>query len=77
MRNRAHRSVPRGTTRGAFNELVPRRIKPTDAPHSDWLEQALYAFRLERRAVKALYDEHERTIAEDSTRLLKVIVGSE
>ena len=36
-----------------------------DAPRTDWLERVLVAFDLDRCSVRVLFDEHERTMAED------------
>jgi len=44
-----------------------------DSPCPDWLERLVLAFRLNRRSVKVLFDEHERTMAEDRRRVLKVL----
>jgi len=44
-----------------------------DSPCPDWLERLVLAFRLNRRSVKVLFDEHGRTMAEDRRRVLKVL----
>lgn len=63
--------LPRGrVTRTGKQFLV---LHGGDSPRPDWLALVLSAFRLERRRTRVLYDEHERTMAEDSTRLLRVI----
>ena len=44
-----------------------------DSPCTDWLERVVLAFRLDRRSVRVLFDEHERTMAEDRKRVLEVL----
>ena len=63
--------LPRGrVTRPRRRYLI---LHGGDSPRPNWLEPLLVGFRLDRRSVKALFDDHERTLAEDRRRVLKVL----
>jgi hypothetical protein len=36
-----------------------------DAPVADWFERVVEKFHLDRRSVRLLFDEHERTFTQD------------
>ena len=63
--------LPRGrVTRPGKRFLI---LHGEDSPCTDWLERVVLAFRLDRRSVRVLFDEHERTMAEDRRRVLEVL----
>ena len=59
--------LPRGrVARAGKRSLI---LHGDDSSCPDWLEPAVVAFRLDRRSVKVLFDEHERMLAADRRRL--------
>ena len=63
--------LPRGrVTRPGRRFLV---LHGGDSPRPDWLECVMVAFALERRDVRVLYDEHERTQDDDRIIVAKVL----
>jgi hypothetical protein len=63
--------LPRGrVTRPKRRFLV---LHGDDSPRPDWLERVRVAFHLELRSVRVLFDEHERTLAEDRKRVSKAL----
>ena len=70
LRNCAY-GLPRGrVTRPGKRFLI---LHGEDSPCTDWLERVILSFHLDRRSVKSLFDEHERTMAEDRSSVLKVL----
>ncbi len=63
--------LPRGrVTRPGRRFLV---LHGDDWPRPDGLERVMVAFGLDRRLVRALFDEHERTLEEDRRRLARAL----
>ena len=63
--------LPRGrVTRPGGRFLI---LHGADSPPSDWLEQVIRRFGLERRSVKVLFDEHETMMAEDQNRVMSAL----
>jgi len=64
-----------GLPRGRVNRPGKRFLvlHGEDSPRPDWLERVLVGFHLDHRSVKVLFDEHERTMAEDRRSVLKVL----
>ncbi len=70
LRNCAY-GLPRGrVTRPGKRFLI---LHGEDSPSPDWLDSVILSFHLDRRSVKALFDEHERTMAEDRRKVLVVL----
>lgn len=63
--------LPRGrVTRPGRRFLV---LHGDDSPRPDWLVPVLLAFALDRREVRLLHDEHERTLDDDRIIVAKVL----
>jgi predicted transport protein len=63
--------LPRGrVTRPGKRFLI---LHGNDSPCPDWLERVILSFHLDRRSVKSLFDEHERTMAEDRATVSEVL----
>ena len=63
--------LPRGrVTRPGKRFLV---LQGNDSLCPDWLERVILSFHLDHRSVKALFDDHERMLAEDRARVSKAL----
>jgi len=64
-----------GLPRGRVTEPPGRLLvcHGNDAPVADWLQRVIRKFDLDGRSVRAVFDEHERTLSEDLAKLNEVL----
>ena len=70
LKDRCHGLPRERITRPGKRFLI---LHGNDSLCPDWLERVILSFHLDRRSVKALFDDHERMLAEDRARVSKAL----